>query len=166
MKFPEWVSGAAWSPYSRFIAIALGREGPAPDSGPPALEILDAMTLVKLSALEFPTDHPYCYKNYLVFSLDGHLLAWFGEDWGYNVRISTWDVQTGVLVSSISIESWGDLHSSIITYSTCGTMFVVLYCGYKNSTIHIYNALSGAHMYSHTVEGKASENIWTYGGCL
>lgn len=121
-------------PCSRFITIALGREGPAPDSGPPALEILDAMTLVKLSALEFPTDHPYCYKNYLVFSLDGHLLAWFGEDWGYNVRISTWDVQTGVLVSSISIESWRDLHSSLITYSTYRTMFVVLYCGYKNST--------------------------------
>ena len=161
MKFPEWVSSAAWSPCSRFIAIAL-------ENDPPALEILDAMTLVKLFTFEFPVDVLCCRNIHLVFSLNGHLLTWFGEDVhkGHNLSIFTWDIQTGVLVSSISPENWGDLRSSSVTYSTCGTIFVVLSGNSSNSTIHTYNALSGAHMHSHPVEGKASDNIWTYGGCL
>jgi len=153
MTFPKSIQTAAWSPCSRFIAIAWG-------GFKATVEILDAMTLGHLTLLEFPLDK-LGTTIWLVFSPDTHLLTWCGGE-----KFITWDLQTGVLVSTILLEQQPHpLYLSKVTYSACGTMFGVLLYGDYNFTIYTYNALSGTHMCSHSVEGKCV-GVWTHGKCL
>ncbi|KAF9642892.1 hypothetical protein BDM02DRAFT_3069542, partial [Thelephora ganbajun] len=76
---------AAWSPCGRFIAIS---------NSDLRTEIMDAATLKRLAILEFRRGG----TQELIFSPDARLLT------SFNVRpenFITWDVQTGVLVSTI-----------------------------------------------------------------
>jgi len=158
-RFPDNVHAAAWSPCSRSIAISRG-------DCPPAVEILDAATLMRLTILEFPTGGLGCGHR-LISSLDGRLLTWLGscEMESGRGKLISWDLQTGVLVSAISTEEVPSHHAPI-AYSACGTIFGVLSCGSGDTTIDTYNALFGTHICSRTVKGLASREIWTYGGCL
>ncbi|KAF9642890.1 hypothetical protein BDM02DRAFT_3192519 [Thelephora ganbajun] len=128
-------SAAAWSPCGRFIAIS--------DGGSRA-EIRDAVTFKRLTILEFPEGH----TQKLVFSPDARLLTSHSVN---PTKFISWDLQTGILVSAISLGRW-DYRTKCfsITYSACGTMF---------------GALIG-HTHTHRVEWRAVENIWTHGECL
>ena len=155
MKSPKGIYATAWSPGSQSIAISRG-------SHPPTVEILDAVTLMPLTTLELPMSVRK-FSQWLIFSPDGHLLTWSG----IGGEIITWDLQTGVIVSSIFAEQGkGVQPSSSVTYSTCGTMFGVLFHTPSGCTLNTYNALSGTHIYTHPVKGPVSRNIWTCGKCL
>ena len=154
--FSNGVTGAAWSPCSKFIAISY-------QTSEPTVEILDAVTFMRLTTLE-PLVGSLVGFEWLVFSPDSHLLTWFGTgQMGCDLgRIISWDIQTGILVSSISTKGWrwGNFDSSV-TYSICGTMFGVLFCDSLSSIIHIYNALSGTLIQAHQIKEQISGNIWT-----
>ena len=148
---------ATWSPCSRTIAISMNFEL--------GVKILDAVTLATLTTLEFPID-AMCFAKRLIFSPDGHLITWLGSC-GSIWKFVTWDLQTGVVVSSISPEQEDDHRDScLVTYSACGTMFGVLFCHSNDFTLCVYNALSGTRSYSHPVKGPISCNIWTCGEFL
>ena len=152
IKCSHSASHATWSPCSRFIAIALNS-----DAG---IQILDSATLKHLKSF-LPT---HTYTQLLTFSPDGHLLTWVSRT--SEVFIS-WDVQTGLLASKISITEEGSMaaiHS--ITYSGCGTMLGVLFQNHNISTISTYNVLSGTPIHSHPVEGLLAGTIWTCGECV
>ena len=152
--FPDTVGVAAWSPCSGSIAISWG-------GYPPTAEILDAATLVRLTILEFPTGDLGTTTR-LIFSPDGRLLTWFGYGAGSKRgKLISWDLQTGVRVSYISTEE-GRGHCQI-TYSACGTMIGILSYSFSDTTIDTYNALSGACISSHLIEGVVSGEIWTHG---
>ena len=154
--FPSSIETAVWSPCSRFIAIAWMEFGCRA-----AVELLDAVTLGRLNT--FPVDEESLTRH-LSFSPGARLLTWFGSttDW-----IISWDVQTGVLVSSISPESQGYSYGSLsTTYSKCGAMVGLCSPSAGGPTISIYNILSGTHVYSHSVEGLKSSAVWTHGECL
>ena len=156
LKSPKDIYATAWSPNSKTIAICK-------DNYPQTIEILDAVTLMPVTTLEFPKgDHDH--SKWVIFSPDGHLLTWLGSTKG---KIVTWDLQTGVIVSSISAEQVkASQQSSSVTYSACGTMLGVLFCTPPGYTLCTYNVLSGIHIYTHPVEGPVSTNIWTCGECL
>ena len=144
---------ATWSPCSRTIVVC--RYG-----SPLIIEILDAITLVPLMTLEFLVGY-WKGSNWLIFSPNGHLLTWSGSG-----KFITWDLQTGVVVGSISTEKESASLYFSVTYSTCGTMFGVLSQDMDGYTLCTYNALSGTHIYVYPVKGPISDNIWTCGECL
>ena len=150
--FPSKTKIAAWSTCSKFIAVAWGIHQYGG-----TVEILDAGTLEQLSILPL---YKQSITKCLIFSPDTSLLTWIG--WDPNWIIS-WDVQTGVLVSTISLEPLGNYHS--VTYSTCGTMIGLLSRNASTSTISTYNILSGTHIYSHSVKGPGLK-VWTHDECL
>ncbi|KAF9646559.1 hypothetical protein BDM02DRAFT_3188763 [Thelephora ganbajun] len=142
---------AAWSPCGRFIVIS---------NGGSRIEIVDAATLKRLTILESPQGQ----TRKLVFSPDAHLLMSCNAE---SQKFISWDLQTGVLVNTISPEQWdGDTECYSITYSTCGTMFGALIHRLDTFTIRTYNVHSGTHTYSHSVKGEVVHNIWTHGECL
>ena len=148
---PDFLWTATWSPCSRTIAVCRG-------SRSQIIEILDAVTLAQLTILEFPVGDWGCFGQ-LVFFPNGHL-TWLGAKGG----VITWDLQTGVVVNSISTEQGGaSHHRSSFTPSVCGTMFGVLFHNSNGYTLCTYNALSGTHTYTHPVRGLISNNIWTCG---
>jgi len=149
IKCPCSVSHAAWSPCSSFIAISLDS-----DAG---IQILDAVTLKQLKSFT----PPHTYTQLLTFSPDGHLLTWVSRT---SEMFVSWDVQTGLLASKISITEEGPIpavHS--VTYSGCGTMLGVLFQNHNISTINTYNVLSSTPIHSHPVEGLLANKIWTHG---
>ena len=151
VKFPSWLSAAVWSPCSRFIAVTWGGTRKT-------IEILDAVTLRQLTTLESPLDSAASTCS-IIFSPDANLLTWFG---GESLDIITWDLQTGVLVNTISPEQQRRSgYCASVTYSTCGTMLGVLFCHRQTFTISTYNILSGLHIHSSSVEGWVLNKIWT-----
>ena len=156
-RFPSEISTIKWSPCNRLIAVACGtsivREG---------MGILDAVTLARLTTLEFPLGRLDMTLK-VIFSPDAHLLTWYGGD---PQKLVTWDLQTGVLVSVISLKHKRDYDGySSVAYSMCGTMLGVLVACGGNLVISTYNILSGTCIYSHSahsVEGKPLE-MWTQG---
>jgi len=157
-RFPNSVDAATWSPCSGSIAISWG-------ISPPTVEILDAATLMRLTVLESPMGD-LDETNRLVFSPDGRLLTW-SVTCGAGGKLISWDLQTGVVVSAISAERGH--YSDSIAYSTCGTIFGVLFDGSDDSndaTINTYNVLSGTHICSHLIEGLVKGEIRAHGECL
>ena len=151
-KFPYIVDVAAWSPCNQFVAVSW--------AGPESIvEIWDAIRFGKPTTLEFPLDK-LSGTQQLVFSPDGHLLTWHGKN---PEKFISWDIQTGVLVSVIPSGYQGNfIHCTSITYSASGTMFGASFRG-DLFTIHTYNALSGTHIHSHSIEGQTISKIWTRG---
>ena len=149
------IVAAAWSPCSRFIAVAWLPSG--------MVEVLDAVTLKRLSTFESPPD----LDQLLIFSPDGHLLTKFGSNQG----VTSWDLQTGGPVSIIPAEPYtspGKCLSS--TYSMDGKLVTVAYEDSVNTTpttISTYNLLSKLHISSHHVsDGYVVAPIWTHGEFL
>ena len=149
-KFSSAIDTAVWSPCSKFVAIAWGKSKAT-------IEILDAVTLWRLTVLNFPSGE-MGETRWLVFSPNARLLTWFGEN---PRQFISWDVQTGLLVSIVSPDRQGTPHS--VTYSTCGTMFGASFRNGGTFTISTYDVHSETHIYSHSVEGQALDEIWTHG---
>jgi len=156
MNFPSPIDTAVWSPCSRFIAISWSRLLAT-------IEILDAVTLGRLTTLDYPQGGLLATR-WLVFSPDARMLTWFGAIPG---RFISWDLQTGGLVSAILPEQpMRSIDCLSVTYSSCGTIFAVLLRGDPGFTISTYNVLSGTHLYSHSAQGLPLNDIWTHGECL
>lgn len=140
----------AWSPCNRFIAVVISQ----------VIKILDAMTLEQLNILDLPLSGSIVQ---LIFSPDCHLLTCLSY---HPHGLATCDLQTGVLISTISLELQGYCGEFIShAYSTYGTMYGVLFSTKRTSTISIYNILSGVHIRSHSFELDLC-NIWVYGNCF
>ena len=106
---------AAWSPCGRFIAAGLGT----------VVQIHDSNTLETLSVLEPSLRIHLASSEFLAFSPDGRLLASIlhFSDWlvvfpricicvdpiPRDRRISVWDVQTGVVITDIRPNKFGEL---------------------------------------------------------
>jgi len=154
--FPSSIKTTAWSPCSKFVAVAWGR---FMYGG--TVEILDAGTLGQLSILPL---YKQSQTQCLIFSPDTSLLTWIGQNPNW---IISWNVQTGVQVSAISTELLGnpwDYHSA--TYSTCGAMIGLHSSNDNTSTISTYNILSGTHIYSHSIKQLKLKQVWAHGECL
>ena len=160
IKHPEKIVAVAWSPCSRFIALA-----PVSSSG---IQILDAVTLKQLSitspipiVADGSENRMGRKSGHLVFSPDGKFLtAWKATI----LHIINWDIQTGGLMSSIGVDmNFGTCQS--ITYSECGTMIGTLFAFLDICTIKIFNIVTGTLISSGSFEGKSTQ-IWTHNGCL
>ena len=144
---------AVWSPCSRFIAIGWGRPSTT-------IEILDAVTLGRLATF----DSPRSETRLLVLSQGARWLTWFSANLR---RIISWDVVAGIDVSDISPEHQGHgLDPLSATYSTCGTMFGVVFYNGHTSTICAYKVHSGNQIYSYSIEGRVLGDIWASKGRL
>ena len=152
-KFSSPIDTVVWSPCNKLVAIARGKSK-AP------IEILDAVTLWRFTILNFPSGE-MGRTRWLVFSPNARLLTWFGEK---PRQFISWDLQTGTLVSAISADRPENPLS--VTYSVCGKMFGVLFRNDSTFTISTYDVYSGMHIYSHSVQGRALDKIWTHGECL
>lgn len=148
MGFPSLIKSTVWSPCSRFVAVVLGALYTEK-----AIEILDAVILERLAII--PLDEQSLSKH-LMFSPNGRFLTRFDAR---VERIITWDIQTGVLVSTISLKPLDHLN---IAYSTCGTIVGL----FSHTAISTYDILSGTHIYSHSVTIKKPVGIWAHGQCF
>ena len=91
------VGHAVWSPCGQFVAVGMGT----------VVEVRDSNTLERLSTLKAPHVDRSLARS-LSFSPDGRLLACLqGQEtqlflfWG-GCRLYVWDIQTGVIISSIN----------------------------------------------------------------
>jgi len=97
--------------------------------------------------------------QHLTFSPDTHLLTCVERD---AVNLISWDLQTGVSVSTISLGLEKGTIESLI-YSPCGIMVGVLSLSAGTAMICTYNILSGTSVCSHSVQGSVLYKIWTDG---
>ena len=147
-KSPSKIQTVIWSPCSRLVAIS------CEDSWTTVIEVLDATTFKQHICFR-SSDRLQC----LTFSPGTHLLTCVGID---AVDLISWDLQTGVSVSTISLEvKKGTVRS--LAYSPCETMVGVLSLSTGTATICTYNILSGTHIYSHQIQGQDLYGIWTDG---
>ena len=151
IKCSRPIEYTVWSPCSRFIAISL--------EDIVGIQILDAVTLKRL---KFFTP-PHYHTQLFTFSPKSHLLTWLG---GEPEVFTSWNLQTGVQVSKISIGDISAPAALSITYSGCGTMFGVLFKDDDTAIIGTYNVSSITPTYYHSIEGSATYEIWTHGECL
>ena len=160
VKHTEKIVAVAWSPCSRFIALA-----PVSSSG---IQILDAVTLKPLSITSPIPIVPDGSRQgtgrrsgHLVFSPDGKFLT----VWKATLpHIISWDIQTGGLMSSIKVdENFGTCQS--ITYSECGTMIGTLFTFLDICTIKTFNVITGTPISSGSFKERSTQ-VWTHNGCL
>ena len=149
----DFNGGAVWSPCGRFIAVAR-RE---------STEIIDAVTLNRLSTLESP---PSLGGRYLSFTPDGRFLTRFSI-WG---TIVSWDIQTGGPLGTVQpkLNPFPDDPFSL-TYSMDGKMIAAAYepdvylpqnRGYSVVILDLF----GTHIHTHHIpEGCNLLSIWTHG---
>ena len=143
------------------------------------MEILDAITFKRLQKLTCPGG----YTQLLAFSPESRLVTRLGDD---PAVFTSWDLQTGVPVSSISAGTRLDRRPEVffhcsptppkrpkntkdalsITYSRCGTMFGALFKDGGTPIIRVYNIRSGVPICSRQIEGSVTDAIWTHGECL
>ena len=142
---------AAWSPCSRLIGVT--------KSG--MVEVLDAVTLKRLSSFEQPT---HFSSQWLGFSPDSRFLARFDA----HGNLAFWDLQTGCLAGTELPEE--DKYHRIFsaTYSPDGKVFAFA-CQdslFDIPLIIIFD-LPGAHTKSHHIlEGHLLSPIWAHGEYL
>jgi len=164
-KFPPAVGPIAWSPCSRFIAISSGWYTEA--------QILDAATLERVKSLSSQRGNTWS----LAFSAGGRLLARISSS---PAVLTIWDLQTGVPASVISLEQVEreqcypegsfyhqerkeDPQAAVsITYSSCETMFGVLFRRRDIAEIITYDVLSGISIGHCSVKMPFANVIWTH----
>ena len=124
------------------------------------IQITDVVTLKQLKSFACKEGSTQLFA----ISTGSCLFTWLGHNLESFI---SWDLRTCVLVSKISIgegRSTPKAHS--ITYSSCGTMFKVLFKGHNTTAINIYNVLSDTPMYHYSVKGLVTNMLWTNGGCV
>ena len=154
-EYQDDIGPAVWSPCSGFIAVARGHSR--------TIGVLDAVTLRQLNTFKSPPSK----DNWLSFSPNSHLLMQLDDKW----ELTSWDLQTGGLISTISSEQVVHSKKCSFTYSMDGEVFAVVHGMQPNSTvtatISTYNLLSRAHTHSnHISEGCFVPPIWTHGTCF
>ena len=150
------VSALAWSPCSRFVAVAWYNRGTS------RVEVLDGTTLEPLS-----TFRPLTPSSRLSFSPCGRFLAGFDT----LLQFTSWDVQTGGRIGDGYIGRRGldELWRMSSTHSMDGGV-VAAACEYESGpgattwSIFTYNLISGTHALVHEIsEEKIVPPIWTCG---
>ena len=165
---PSEIMRAVWSPCSRFIAISWGDI--------PTIDVLDSVTLQRLQSFR-PLPNVTMWSGVLIFSPDARILTYHGiPDGDHEQCVSSWDLQTGGLVSTITLQGpesvpnlLGKFHS--IAHSASGGIIGVFHWVYSNVHAIIYDVTSGAYMHSYSVNNGiplsygilTHENIWTHG---
>ena len=165
--YSDGVWEVTWSLCSRFIAIIQRHQVKQNNKilSRDKILLLDAVTFKQLQSFTLP---PLSFGSWLspslAFSPGVQLLTCSHPDLGEHI---SWDLQTGVPVSRISIE-WGNppIRACSTTYSICGTMFGVLFKDENVSAIGTYNVLSSACIHHHPIEGEVIKMIWTHGECV
>ena len=152
-KCAHTILAMAWSPCSRFIAVATEPAG--------GIQILDAVTLDSLLTTS-PIPHLGYYFD-LIFSPGGHLLTLCFKS-SNKRHIASWDLQTGGLTSNLEIDDEGKGYQSM-TYSECGTMVGCLFTHDSSSVICTCNTLTSTNIATHSFKGKAID-IWVHGEFL
>ena len=146
------MAAVAWSPCSRFIAIATHRCR--------MVQLLDAATLWLLDVFRPPNDQPSAFPS-LSFSPNSRSVTLYARG-----RILTWDLQTGGQVADFPAE-FEDISSS--TYSMDGRFFAVSSKSPFKGPVSItaYDLLLGTRTdHSHASTGCVVPPIWTHGGCI
>ena len=148
---PSEIRLAVWSPCSRFIAIAWGDI--------PTIDVLDSVTLQRLQSFRTSLNGYLACDPLLAFSPDGHILTYHGIPGGdHELCVSSWDLQTGGLVSTIWLQGPGPgYHRPFITpsiaHSASGGIIGVFHW-YLVSTyiinIFIFDVTSGACIHHHS----------------
>ena len=152
IRLPSKIQATAWSPCSRFIAVAT--------FDLPVIVVLDAGTLEQLHTMYFPSEYTW---DYITFSPGTHLLTAYSYLNGYIVN---WDLQTGGVLSNFSTLGYDTSQSprcNSMSYSMCGEMIGV---SFSNNTIIVYNVLSGKFISSHSTKQPIVKMIWTHGEFL
>lgn len=150
------IAAVAWSPCGRLIAFA--------QLFSTEVELLDSTTLGRVKTLT----PPYHKTQWLGFSPDGCLLTGFSD----KLELTTWDLQTGGLVSTIPSEQHGrQVQCFSSTYSKDGKAVVVAYSDslYPSTftAISAYDLVSRTCIYSHRApEGRIVAPIWPHGDRL
>ena len=144
-KTPSKIQTVKWSTCSRLVAIAHSNY-------PTITEVLDATTFEQHICFR-SSDWLQC----LTFSPNTRLLTCIERD---AVNLISWDLQTGVSVSTISLElEKGTIKS--LTYYLCRTMVGILSLSTGTATICTYNILSGTNVCSCSIQGLVLNKIWT-----
>ena len=147
--FPEEVYNAVWSPCNKFIAICWRYFS--------GIVILDAVTLGQLYTMY--SQHRSSFWPQIVFSPDSCVLTGYSTGQSSSEYcITSWDLQTGDQISSISTAELGYCYS--IVYSGSGAIIGALFSG---NTIITYDVPSGIQMFSHPTQQSSIEAIWTHG---
>ena len=139
----------AWSPCSRFIAVAKTR----------AVEVLDAATLKRVHKFESPANPT---SPHLSFSPDCGYLTQFVDG-----RLTRWDLQTGDPLGAIL--SGLDASPFSSTYSVDGRAVAVAWKTQldEDTFITTYDLHSMTHTGSYHPPGtRIITPIWTHGECL
>ena len=148
-QFPQEVYNAVWSPCSEFIAICWRYFS--------GIVILDAFTLGQLYTMY--SQHESSFWPQIVFSPDSCVLTGYSTGRSSSEDcITSWDLQTGDQISSISTAELGYCES--IVYSGSGVIIGALFSG---NTIITYDVPSGIQMFSHPTQQSSIEAIWTHG---
>ena len=149
----------AWSPCTRFIAIA--------GSNSSSISIVDAVTLKQLNTIEPPQGQR---SRGLSFSPDSRLLTQFSDG-----KLTSWDLQTGVPVGAIPFVDEVIFPGFSSAYSADGKVIAVACNSWVTTrsnddttfTIATYNLHSRTPVYSYTVpKGRVMAPIWTHGGYI
>ena len=161
---PSKIGQAAWSPCSRFMAIAWGDI--------PTIDVLDSVTLQRLQTFK-PLPSTPTHRRALVFSPDGRILTYHGiSDGDREPNVTSWDLQTGGLVSTIGFQRLKfaqetRISPSIVHSASGGIVGVVHWnCGFTHAlNIFICDVASGTYMHSRSFNNGTplSYDIWTHG---
>ena len=161
---PSTIDLAVWSPCSRFIAIAWGDI--------PTIDVLDSVTHQRLQSFR-PLPNVPMRRGVLIFSPDGRILTYHGiPDGDHELCVSSWDLQTGGLISTIGLQVPGlgyrTTKNPSVAHSASGGIIGVAHwdCG-KTEALNIFicDVASGAYMHSHSFNNGTplSYDIWTHG---
>lgn len=144
---------AAWSPCSKFVAVAKGD----------TVQILDATTLRQLNTFESPAaDRPATDRGvyWHSFSLDGRVLTQLGTE-----NLTSWNLQTGGPIGIIPAASWVLSRTTYVppTYSMDENRVAIA----GHSFIAIHDHPSNTHTHTcHIPGGDLITPAWTHGECL
>ena len=169
---PSEIRWAAWSPCGRFIAIAWGYF--------PTIDVLDSVTLQRLQTFR-SLPNVFIGRGVLILSPDSRILTYHGiPDGDDELCVSSWDLQTGGLVSVIRWRGPGSgynrsrPHPSIAHSASGGIVGVfhwvdgsdtdtinIFICDVASATCMHRSSFTYAHPLYPTI--LAYKDIWTYG---
>ena len=139
----------------------------------PTIDVLDSVTLQQLQTFR-PSLSAHIPGGVLGFSPDSRILVYYGiPDGDHEPCVSSWDLQTGGLVSTVRLQGPGpgyDRSNTLpsIVHSASGGIVGVFHWNLGHTdTIDIFvcDVASGTHIRSHSFDNGIllSYDIWTYG---
>ena len=144
------IAASAWSPCGKFIAFS--------QVGSEKIEVVDSTTLGRVKTFTSFSRN----TQWLGFSPDSHLLTGLSNEF----ELTSWDFQTGGLVSTVSSErDKREGHCISSTHSIDGKVAAVAYYFHSDSStaISTYNFTSETQIYSHhPLEGRIVAPVWAH----